>query len=216
MSLSDRIAVMSGGRICQIDTPERLYRKPADRFVASFIGEGSLLKATLDQIDGDSAIVSVGGANVTVPAKPLSGISAGAQRRPVRAARASACAAAGEAALQGVVAASIYQGDHVDLYIDVPEAASGRIHMRLSAREAAGISGSGSKIAHRPRQRGCGGVSARPGALMRALRSSARCRARARAIHKPRAAVHRDVQIRRNSAIGSSCQSTRRSTTGQS
>ena len=28
LSLSDRIAVMSGGRICQIDTPERLYRCP--------------------------------------------------------------------------------------------------------------------------------------------------------------------------------------------
>ena len=52
LSLSDRIAVMSGGRICQIDTPEKLYRKPADRFVASFIGEGSLLKAKLDRIDG--------------------------------------------------------------------------------------------------------------------------------------------------------------------
>ena len=30
LSLSDRIAVMSGGRICQIDTPEQLYRRPAD------------------------------------------------------------------------------------------------------------------------------------------------------------------------------------------
>ena len=50
LSLSDRIAVMSSGRICQIDTPEALYRRPADRFVASFIGEGSLLRATLDQI----------------------------------------------------------------------------------------------------------------------------------------------------------------------
>ena len=55
LSLSDRIAVMSGGRICQIDTPEQLYRRPADRFVASFIGEGSLLRAQLEQIDGATA-----------------------------------------------------------------------------------------------------------------------------------------------------------------
>ena len=55
LSLSDRIAVMSGGRICQIDTPEQLYRRPADRFVASFIGEGSLLHARLERIDGATA-----------------------------------------------------------------------------------------------------------------------------------------------------------------
>jgi putative spermidine/putrescine transport system ATP-binding protein/spermidine/putrescine transport system ATP-binding protein len=137
---------MSGGRICQIDTPERLYRKPADRFVASFIGEGSLLKAKLERMDGDSAIVSVGGAKVTVPAKPLFGIGAGDSVDLFVRPEHLHVAAAGEAALQGVVAASIYQGDHVDLYIDVPQAASGRIHMRLSAREAAGLTGAGSKI----------------------------------------------------------------------
>jgi putative spermidine/putrescine transport system ATP-binding protein/spermidine/putrescine transport system ATP-binding protein len=146
LSLSDRIAVMSGGRICQIDTPERLYRKPADRFVASFIGEGSLLKATLERIDGEQAIVAVGGAIVTVPAKPLSGVAAGSPVELFVRPEHLHVAAAGEAALQGVVAASIYQGDHVDLYIDLPQAASARIHMRLSAREAAGLTGTGSKI----------------------------------------------------------------------
>ena len=80
LSLSDRIAVMSGGRICQIDTPEKLYRRPMDRFVASFIGEGSLLRARLDRIEGrigrgdDRAATAI-----TVPAAPR-----GRRRRPVR------------------------------------------------------------------------------------------------------------------------------------
>jgi putative spermidine/putrescine transport system ATP-binding protein/spermidine/putrescine transport system ATP-binding protein len=147
LSLSDRIAVMSGGRICQIDTPEKLYRKPADRFVASFIGEGSLLKAKLEKIEGEKAEVSVGSAKVTVPAKPLSGVTPGSAVdlfiRPEHLHLSSGA----DATLNGVVAASIYQGDHVDLYLDLPQAASGRIHMRLGAREAAGLSGSGSKIA---------------------------------------------------------------------
>ncbi len=146
LSLSDRIAVMSGGRICQIDTPERLYRKPSDRFVASFIGEGSLLKAKLERIEGDNATVAVDAARFSVPAKPLAGASPGAPVdlfvRPEHLQLSSGT----DAALSGVVAASIYQGDHVDLYIDTPQAASGRIHMRLGAREAAGISGAGSKI----------------------------------------------------------------------
>jgi len=146
LSLSDRIAVMSRGRICQIDTPERLYRRPADRFVASFIGEGSLLKAKLESIDGENAEVTIGGAKLSVPAKPLAGMTPGATVdlfiRPEHLHLSSGT----DATLSGVVAASIYQGDHVDLYIDVPQAASGRIHMRLSAREATGISGNGSKI----------------------------------------------------------------------
>jgi len=38
LSLSDSIAVMNGGRIQQIGTPEEVYRRPATRFVASFLG----------------------------------------------------------------------------------------------------------------------------------------------------------------------------------
>ncbi|NML99036.1 ABC transporter ATP-binding protein [Paraburkholderia sp. RP-4-7] len=38
MSMGHRIAVFSGGKLLQIDTPERLYRRPIDRYVATFIG----------------------------------------------------------------------------------------------------------------------------------------------------------------------------------
>ncbi|MCF8602133.1 ABC transporter ATP-binding protein [Gordonia sp. HY442] len=38
MSMSDRVIVMNAGRIAQIDAPEALYRRPADRFVAEFLG----------------------------------------------------------------------------------------------------------------------------------------------------------------------------------
>lgn len=43
MALSDRIAVMRGGRIAQFDTPQRLYDAPANPFVAGFIGGFTLL-----------------------------------------------------------------------------------------------------------------------------------------------------------------------------
>lgn len=45
MALADRIAVLDGGRLQQISTPEQLYREPANRSVASFIGAGSFLDA---------------------------------------------------------------------------------------------------------------------------------------------------------------------------
>jgi ABC-type Fe3+/spermidine/putrescine transport system ATPase subunit len=43
--LSDRIAVMDQGRIVQLGTPQEVYRRPVDRFVAGFIGESNLFHA---------------------------------------------------------------------------------------------------------------------------------------------------------------------------
>lgn len=43
LSVSDRIAVMNGGRIEQLSTPRELYRRPRTRFVAEFIGSMNLL-----------------------------------------------------------------------------------------------------------------------------------------------------------------------------
>ncbi len=45
LTMSDRIAVMSGGRVQQIATPRELYDRPANRFVAGFIGESNFLTA---------------------------------------------------------------------------------------------------------------------------------------------------------------------------
>jgi putative spermidine/putrescine transport system ATP-binding protein len=43
LAMSDRIAVLSGGRIQQLDTPDRIYDAPANVFVADFIGNSHLL-----------------------------------------------------------------------------------------------------------------------------------------------------------------------------
>jgi iron(III) transport system ATP-binding protein len=47
LAMSDRIAVMDGGHIVQLDTPRRIYRAPATPFVADFIGASNLIEATL-------------------------------------------------------------------------------------------------------------------------------------------------------------------------
>ncbi len=43
LTMSDRVAVMRDGKLVQIDTPERLYDRPCNAFVANFIGEATLL-----------------------------------------------------------------------------------------------------------------------------------------------------------------------------
>lgn len=46
MTVADRIAVMNGGTIHQMGSPIDVYRRPADKFVASFIGQTNLIPAT--------------------------------------------------------------------------------------------------------------------------------------------------------------------------
>jgi spermidine/putrescine transport system ATP-binding protein len=47
LSMSTRIAVMSGGRVRQIGTPREIYLRPVDRYVADFIGESNFLDGSL-------------------------------------------------------------------------------------------------------------------------------------------------------------------------
>ena len=49
LAISDRIAVMHDGVIQQIDTPKRLYQRPANVFVSTFIGLSNILPAKVDQ-----------------------------------------------------------------------------------------------------------------------------------------------------------------------
>jgi len=50
--LSDRIAVMSAGKIAQIGEPQEIYARPATRFVADFIGESNLYKGVVQENAG--------------------------------------------------------------------------------------------------------------------------------------------------------------------
>jgi len=46
LALSDRIAVMAQGRICQIGTPDEIYERPSSAFVAGFVGESNFVEVT--------------------------------------------------------------------------------------------------------------------------------------------------------------------------
>ncbi len=52
LSMSDRIAVMSHGRVMQTGTPVEIYERPRNKFVADFIGETNLLDGTVRGVDG--------------------------------------------------------------------------------------------------------------------------------------------------------------------
>jgi iron(III) transport system ATP-binding protein len=57
MGMSDRIAVLNAGRIQQVAAPEEIYERPANRFVARFIGRNNVLEAAVDRVQETSAVI---------------------------------------------------------------------------------------------------------------------------------------------------------------
>jgi len=77
MAVSDRIAVMNLGVVQQVGTPAEIYRHPANRFVAEFIGKTNLLERELIRQDG-RALVEIG-RGMPVDVTALVGPRAGAR-----------------------------------------------------------------------------------------------------------------------------------------
>jgi iron(III) transport system ATP-binding protein len=79
MVLADRIAILNGGVIRQLDAPAETYRHPADRFVAHFIGPTNELKVTSCDMQGAGhavAVTDLGQVSGTLRGKETSGLVA--------------------------------------------------------------------------------------------------------------------------------------------
>jgi multiple sugar transport system ATP-binding protein len=72
MTMADRVAVMNGGLLQQLDTPQRIYAYPANLFVATFIGSPAMnvLKAELSKRD-DQVWCKIGDYSFPLPASTL-------------------------------------------------------------------------------------------------------------------------------------------------
>ena len=67
MALSDRIVVMNTGKIEQMGKPEEIYRYPATRFVADFIGRANFLDTSIEKIEDTCAVVNLFGQPFRIP-----------------------------------------------------------------------------------------------------------------------------------------------------
>ncbi len=80
LTMSDRIAVFDDGRIQQIDKPITLYEKPANQFVAEFIGETNMLEGTVAASDAQTTRIQLA-CGASVQATTVEPIAAGARAR---------------------------------------------------------------------------------------------------------------------------------------
>ncbi|MDK3019677.1 ABC transporter ATP-binding protein [Pseudodonghicola flavimaris] len=118
LTMSDRIAVMNAGKILQVGSPRDIYERPAERFVANFIGESNFLDATLN---GHTVTLKAGG---RFQASPPAGVADGAVSVLVRPEHGQV--RMGEAA-EGELAATI------DTVVYSGEATT--VHLRLTTGE---------------------------------------------------------------------------------
>jgi spermidine/putrescine ABC transporter ATP-binding subunit len=137
LSLSDRIAVMFEGRIRQVGTPDEIYRRPADRFVASFVGDVNVMRARVDSVGGEVTTVTLGAAGLSVSREPIARVRPGDQVDLFVRPEQMRFANTGEPiAVEGTVAAHSYQGNHVNLYVDAPEVCTRRLLVRALEADA--------------------------------------------------------------------------------
>ena len=69
LTMSNRIAVFDDGVVLQCSSPEDLYEKPENAFVANFIGENNRLMGSVESIDGDKATVKTDSGDIVVASK---------------------------------------------------------------------------------------------------------------------------------------------------
>ena len=121
MTMSDRIAVFDDGIIRQLSTPDILYEKPENAFVAQFIGENNRLSGEVIEIDGDHCVVAVNGGGILKALKvnvnnvgDTTSVSLRPERVTVDPAEGSV-----DNIFVGMVEELIYLGDHVRTRVNV-------------------------------------------------------------------------------------------------
>ena len=125
LTMSDRIAVMDGGRVLQIGSAREIYDHPADRFVAGFIGDTNFLRARLVSVEGSQATLRLASGR-QVRSEAPDGLSPGAGNdepitllvRPEHA-RVTIDAMAGD--LSGVLRNAVYFGTDTHYYIELED-----------------------------------------------------------------------------------------------
>ncbi len=119
--MSDRVLVMDQGRLQQAGTPEETYARPANRFVAGFIGLTNFLPAEVVDRGPGATRLRIGALEITLPgatARP----AAGPIEVALRAERIRLLAPdeAAEITVAGTIAAAVFEGDRVVYEVGVP------------------------------------------------------------------------------------------------
>jgi len=122
MTLADRIVVLSAGRIEQVGAPIELYERPANLFVAQFIGSPAMniVDATVTATGSKTSVELTSGSKVTVPIKSLAALKGASVKLGFR--PEDMALATGRAALVSGPASLVESlGEVTNIYADIDE-----------------------------------------------------------------------------------------------
>jgi ABC-type Fe3+/spermidine/putrescine transport system ATPase subunit len=120
MALADRVICMRSGRIEQLGTPRQIYREPANRYVAEFIGASSFLEGEVVS-SGEEALVDLGGGlqiQMAGHSVPVSGKRCLLAIRP-EAVEIGAENDAQKNSFQALVERAVFLGPHSEYHLDI-------------------------------------------------------------------------------------------------
>ena len=121
LTMSNRIAVFNEGMIQQLSTPDILYEKPENSFVAQFIGENNRMVGTIKELEGSYCIADVeGGGRVKALKVNVGSVGEKTQLsvRPERV-KVKSSDIQGENSFAGEIKELIYLGDHIRARLEV-------------------------------------------------------------------------------------------------
>jgi spermidine/putrescine transport system ATP-binding protein len=123
LSMSDRIAVMNGGRVEQIGSPREIYAHPETAFVADFIGSLNAIELTVDELVGAYAVARLGeGERVIVPVdadvRPGSTLRVAVRPERVRVAPLESPVPDGGSSLRGSIVEIVYLGMYTQIHVE--------------------------------------------------------------------------------------------------
>lgn len=122
MTLSDRIAVMSQGKLLQIASPEEIYQRPVSVEVADFIGQMNFIDASVTDVKDGEAVLETALGQIKAPASAAfiqKGANIVVAIRPEKLTLSKDRRTDGQNAVQGVIKSAAYLGDRRHFYVSV-------------------------------------------------------------------------------------------------
>ena len=138
LTMSDRIAVMSRGKVLQVGSPWDIYDKPAERFVADFIGETNFLTASVLGIEGGKARVRLASGAEIVATVAEGFVPKEQATVVVRPEHARAVPQGGQ--LSGVVANVVYFGTDTHIHVKLDQGGDFTVRHQNSRTQSCGFS----------------------------------------------------------------------------
>ena len=121
LTMSDRVAVLNGGRLVQLGPPRELYDRPANAFVADFLGEMNLLGGTVGAEHDGSCIVHTAGGTAAGNVTGARLGSGAAVRLAVRPEHVALTGGEGGEGLRGRISHCVFNGASTAVLVELPD-----------------------------------------------------------------------------------------------